>query len=777
MQVIGRLDGLRRASFPSPAHPFLDHSRELLHKLSRSDSLSRSTTSAVVACLKYAYHLSNDSNLQEINEEGKTELQSLINSLERVITSDLQEEDEKESESEEVISLNHDTHIHLLDELEPPDDASSDAFLVLAREALISLDSAEGLVISKRKRDAARSFHASSILLKVLESLFGIPSSLKHKMSYADWRAHQNSHLFENLVTEHLVDRKKLRDSYKIDGDGKLGSGSYGTVMKVIHKTTKQVFACKALPVKRLTPHFLNKVHAEIEIMKEIDHPNIARLREVFFSQRTVYLVMDLCEGGELFQLLTNTPSTRFCSRITSSTGRGFKEGVVRNMLVDMLSALKFIHEHGIVHRDLKLENFLFEERPTSMETMGLRLIDFGLSKYFEQDECIRNVVGSSYYMAPEVLDKNYNHKCDMWSLGVITYMLLSGMPPFRGRSDKEICKQVRTAVIDFPPFAFEHISNQAVDFMERLMERDVDARMDATQALQHPFVHEVEIEESPPTDLSQDEYFLEGDEKQDVSSENGGLPDPPVSSSQAIKRSSTLSQRESVAIGGSLKEFCKFSALKRLMLEVVAFSCTPDEIHELRDSFVKIDTDRSGTISLGELQVAMSESGSLSPQEVEEMFKEMDVSGIEEVNYTEFLAATMYQRIRIDEDRLHHAFETFDKDGNGFIELEEIMEVVGADMGEEDIRNLIAECDENGDGKIDYEEFASQYRGHQEFKELKPFKKFVDAVKRVSLHLNVVKRMSASMSSSDPSKNEEQTQPAPTTVKEEEDGQKTEES
>ncbi len=152
----------------------------------------------------------------------------------------------------------------------------------------------------------------------------------------------------------------------------------------------------------------------------------------------------------------------------------------------DMLSAVNYLHEHGIVHRDLKLENFLFEDHNANSP---LILIDFGLSKHFVEEERLTQKVGSCYYTAPEVLNGNYDYRCDVWSLGVLCYMLLSGSPPFYGKTVEDVYSAILTKDASFADKKFKHVSNACMDFMKRLLVRDPRYRLTTKEALMHPFI------------------------------------------------------------------------------------------------------------------------------------------------------------------------------------------------------------------------------------------------------------------------------------------------
>ena len=288
---------------------------------------------------------------------------------------------------------------------------------ILLAEANSTLELADQQFEVDLLKKAARNYHTATIYFRVIDSSVHLDAQSYAKMEYAACRTRQCSHLIENFVLEHFTGLRCV-DVYEIDSK-QIGHGAYGSVHLCKHRKTGDVFACKMISLARISSHYLRKLHLEIAIMKEVDHPNIVKLKEVFFGSKTVYLVMELCEGGELFD------------HVTQSTRRGFAEPHAAKLMRDMISSVKYLHDHNIVHRDIKLENFLFEKKtPFS----SLKLIDFGLSKHYDEHESMRQVVGSAYYTAPEVLMGNYDQRCDIWSLGVIAYMLLCGSPPFHGR-------------------------------------------------------------------------------------------------------------------------------------------------------------------------------------------------------------------------------------------------------------------------------------------------------------------------------------------------------
>jgi calcium-dependent protein kinase len=212
-----------------------------------------------------------------------------------------------------------------------------------------------------------------------------------------------------NVVVENV--NRNFYDFYDVNKHAILGTGVNGNVCECIHKATKLKYALKTLNKYRIKPEKLKQLREEINIMSTLDHPNIVRLHEYFETRNEIKLIMELCEGGELLD------------RLHSQKGHHYNESVARKYIRTMCGAISYCHKQHIVHRDLKLENFLFE---TKESDSLVKLIDFGLSQHFNEDEKLSRAVGTPYYVAPEVLNGCYDEKCDVWSIGVITYMVKS---------------------------------------------------------------------------------------------------------------------------------------------------------------------------------------------------------------------------------------------------------------------------------------------------------------------------------------------------------------
>ena len=243
-----------------------------------------------------------------------------------------------------------------------------------------------------------------------------------------------------------------------------LGKGAYGKVVKALHLPSREYRAIKIIDTRHMHKEDKLKIFQEIKILSKLDHPNIIKIYEYFNSNRNIFIVTELLAGGELFDKIIDQQK--------------FSEVDAARTMKEVLSAIQYCHEKKIVHRDLKPENILVEG-----ET--IKIIDFGTSRKFEANKMMSNSHGTPYYIAPEVLFNRYNEKCDIWSCGVILYILLCGLPPFNGRSDTEIMENVKMAQFSFGK-KFNHVSKTAKDLITRMLTVDFEKRPTARDCLGH---------------------------------------------------------------------------------------------------------------------------------------------------------------------------------------------------------------------------------------------------------------------------------------------------
>lgn len=284
---------------------------------------------------------------------------------------------------------------------------------------------------------------------------------------------------------EDISKTKNVEDKYEFLGI--IGTGTFGTVRKAVSKETGEQLAVKTIHKSRVNN--LDYLRREIEILQKVNHPNIIRLYGVYEDRNSIHLVTELCTGGELYD--------RVIEKAESPEGH-YSEEDAAILICEILDAVRYCHGNGIVHRDLKPENFLLlNER----DDAPIKIIDFGLSRYDDNSPLgvMHTRVGSPYYVAPEVLQRCYTNKADIWSIGIIAYILLCGYAPFSGDDDAETLYLIEHAALQFPQEEWSSISPAAKDFCSCLLNRDPVKRPTASQALEHPWIVKVA---NPPSSI-----------------------------------------------------------------------------------------------------------------------------------------------------------------------------------------------------------------------------------------------------------------------------------
>ena len=284
------------------------------------------------------------------------------------------------------------------------------------------------------------------------------------------------------ITNELIVSKSKTNSDSEYKKIKFLGEGSYASVYQVQNRYTGSICALKIIKKKYASSATEEKeIMNEINILRMMDHPNILKIFEFYSSEKEFSIVTELCPLGELFDQIINKGP--------------FDERHSAYILYQIVSAVNYCHKMHIVHRDLKPENILIVNNDKD-EYPFIKVCDFGTSKMFEKGVAERKIVGSSYYIAPEVLNKNYNEKCDIWSCGVIMYILLSQRPPFGGRDDYEIMETVKKGKYDLSSPPFDTISENAKDLIKKMLTIDVNKRINAEEVLNHPWFKENQSKE-----------------------------------------------------------------------------------------------------------------------------------------------------------------------------------------------------------------------------------------------------------------------------------------
>ena len=365
-----------------------------------------------------------------------------------------------------------------------------------------------------------------------------------------------------------------------------------------------------------------------------------------------MYLVLELCSGGDLY---TRDPYTEDQSaRIVNS----------------IMSAVAFMHDHGIMHRDLKYENVMFANSSPKAE---VKIIDFGLSKRHNPDDVLKEGVGTVYTMSPQVLEGNYTNKADVWAVGILAYMLLSSQMPFYGRKRKDILDKIMNCDFDFKGRRWGMVSRQAKSFVAELLQYDQDYRPSAEEATQSLWLN--------------------------------------MKMSSSVR---TANEDDMEAVATSFESYSKLPTLKKLGLMIIAHNSTSEEIGRLRKAFKKYDKKKNGLINLEEFSACLSIYG-WNQEYIEDLFRAVDLDGTGTLKYTEFLAATIQTTGLVTEERVAEAFDRLDSDDSGFISFRNLRDLFGADVPKEYINQIIAEADIKQDRKISYDEFLAMWEGELE--------------------------------------------------------------
>ncbi|XP_049369937.1 calcium-dependent protein kinase 20-like [Solanum verrucosum] len=452
------------------------------------------------------------------------------------------------------------------------------------------------------------------------------------------------------LQVDTVLGRKtgNLKDIYTLGR--KLGQGQFGTTFLCVDKAQQKEFACKSIAKRKLTTEEdVEDVRREIQIMHHLaGHPSVVQIVGAYEDAVAVHVVMELCAGGELFDRIIK---------------RGhYSEKKAAELARVIVGVVEACHSLGVMHRDLKPENFLFVNEK---EESSLKTIDFGLSVFFRPGETFTDVVGSPYYVAPEVLRKRYGPECDIWSAGVITYILLSGVPPFWDETEQGIFEQIVKGELDLVSEPWPAISESAKDLVRKMLVRDPKKRLTAHEVLCHPWVRV-----------------------------GGVAPDKPLDS----------------AVLSRLNQFSAMNKLKKIAIRVIAENLSGEEIAGLKQMFKMIDADNSGHITLEELKKGLEKVGSkLKDSEINSLMQAADMDNSGTIDYGEFIAAMLHLNKVQKEDHMYAAFSYFDQDGSGYITQEELQQACEKfGLSNIPMEELMREVDQDNDGRIDYNEFVA---------------------------------------------------------------------
>jgi len=471
------------------------------------------------------------------------------------------------------------------------------------------------------------------------------------------------------------VGRLAIFDDYDFFGD--VGSGAFGKVMVIRHKQTKQLRACKVVEVQTALQSEL--IHTEIKLLKSLNHPNIMNMHEVYFEHEhergtvtcgNIYIVTELCEGGDLFMRILHH---------YKNLKQAMTECHVSYMMRQILSATQYCHEKAIIHRDIKPENILFVDRSSASP---LKIIDFGLANFTEKireqakevkiprggavgqlarmlpsvngkhlipwhdRKKVMQKAGTPHYMAPEMIEGDYDEMADLFSIGIILCQLLTGWHPFYTPGDDEPSVRAKISAdepVRFPPEIWHPVSKEALDLTRKLLEKCPRKRLDASAALAHPWF----IDPNKPS---------------------------PFGNVSAL----------SVSIFDGLMKYQAYNKLKRAVLQLLTRELSEFQIQELRKKFMALDTGGDGLLCTEELLEGMRHVGyEIKRDDIKQIMAVLDGTGNQRIGYKEFISALIERRVRFDRQQLLECFKKFDTGNTGKIRYEDVASVMSPALSE----------------------------------------------------------------------------------------------
>ena len=438
-----------------------------------------------------------------------------------------------------------------------------------------------------------------------------------------------------------------------------LGVGSFGRVFLAENIYTLELIAMKEIPKTSEDLLTDSEIMDEIEILKNLDHPDIVRIMEFYNTESSYYIINEFCPGGELYDQINNV----------------FSETQIAVMFRQILSGLAYLHSNNIVHRDLKLENILIKEVEKSKETNEdlyvLKIIDFGTAKIFDKNKNkqARAIVGSSYYIAPEVLNKKYSFECDLWSAGVILYMFIVGHAPFDGKSDREIMEKVKKGDYLKNEERWLNSSKEVRDLINKLLKYKPEERLTAFEALKHPWFK--------------------------------------VSNSNMLYNN--ITKEEVLKCVQNLLSYKINSKFQELVLAYIVHNMPrPKEAKCAIKLFKLANKNEDGKLLRNELKETLLNFVSEEfLSNYDEIFSLLDGDNNDYIDYEEFLRATLDRNLYINDSNLNLAFKFFDKENTGYITKEIIMSYfVGNKISEELFSKIFDEIDINKTGRMNFVKF-----------------------------------------------------------------------
>ena len=491
--------------------------------------------------------------------------------------------------------------------------------------------------VFKRKKKKSTTLMENS---KVIKQLFDIQLSIP---------------VSQNL----LIMEQKGNPSDKYVKGEKIGSGSFGTVYEAKNLIFNNTVAMKVIAKNDDMDN--EYIKNELNILKKLSHPNIVRIYEFYESENNYYLINEFCNGGELYNYINKN---------------NLNEQQLSIIFYQVFSGLCYLHENDILHRDMKPENILISKKEidllTDEEYFWIQIIDFDCAKIFEQNKKDNIIVGSIYYLAPEVLNRDYNEKCDTWSVGVILYMFLVGKPPFNGLNNEEIINSIKTKEYDESNEKLIQCSPEVRDLIKGLLNKNTDERLSAKQALNHQWFKKFNGRKLFENFKNEDiQHFID-----------------------------------------NLYNYTFHSKIQQLVIAFLVHNLpTSDSSRNILKLYRYFNTSGDCKLTKNELITGLSKYRDEVEvrRKVGTLFLLLDADNNGFIEFEEFLRACIDKKEILTEEYLKYAFKFLDKNDNGNLTVQQICSaflISGNKMFEIALSKDINDVDEDGDGNINFQEF-----------------------------------------------------------------------
>ena len=479
---------------------------------------------------------------------------------------------------------------------------------------------------------------------------------------FEDWKTSSKKNKTNIVVDNNVIISKNFNsnvfDNYVVLKE--IGTGTYSKVQLVQHKINLSIRAMKVIKKKKKKGTNVtneNEVYKEVDLLIKMDHPNIVKIFEFYNGEKEYYLIMEYCEGGELFDKIVKSNLTEIqCAYI----------------MYQILSAVNYCHKMKIIHRDLKPENILIKKDEDGF--YRVKICDFGTSKAFKIGDMQKQLVGSAYYIAPEVIQKKYNSKCDLWSCGVIMFVLLTKKPPFGGRTDAMIMQNIQIG--KYKEELLDSYSPYAKELVKLLLEKNIKKRINAETALNHPWFDVYKCKEI--------------------------LTD--IQDKDTIKR-----------FIENLKNYKRGSIIQETALAFLVHNYPDlDEIVNACKLFGQIDQNGNGKITLNDFIEGLNKILKKNMEEdAKKIFENLDEYESGYLEYEMFIRAAINKKIFLTEDTLKFTFKFFDKENKGKITNESILKIFEDSIKKDEnvkieLEKIMKDANTNkSDSSLDFQNFC----------------------------------------------------------------------